>query len=86
MQNAKMSKSKKKRASKDPVPLSIKPYYFGGRPIPNILSEYGAVGFDLDSFVRYDVNKVTQLIVSAHLNDLLTNFEGYPKEMEVFDW
>jgi hypothetical protein len=51
------------------------------------MTDYDAVGFEADHcLVKYNVKKVTELIVDSFLKDLCSNFKGYPAEMVNFDY
>jgi hypothetical protein len=70
----------------DTIPESLKPYFFSGKSVPNLL-EYDAIGFDVDHcFVKYNVQELASYLVQSLLDDLQDNFEGYPSSTTEFDF
>ena len=66
---------------KDTIPATLKQYFFTDKPVPNLLQEYDAVGFDADNcFVKYNVVALSRLIIKEYLADLHENFD-YPVEV-----
>ena len=48
----------------DPIPESIKKYFFTGVEMPNFTKDYDAIGFDADHcLVKYNIKAVTSLLV-----------------------
>ena len=70
----------------DPIPESIKKFFFTGIEMPNFSRDYDAIGFDADHcLVKYNIKSVTSLLVKIELNDLFEN-HNYPKEVLDFDF
>lgn len=54
--------SKNKRV--DPIPASVKKYFFEGVDMPNYSRDYDAIGFDADHcLVKYDIKAFNSMIV-----------------------
>ena len=48
----------------DPIPESIKKFFFTGVEMPNFTRDYDAIGFDADHcLVKYNIKAVTSLLV-----------------------
>ena len=49
---------------------------------PNLLTDYDVLGFEADNcLVKYDTLALTKTFVQLTLEDLVTNYDGYPKEL-----
>ena len=63
----------------DTIPQDLKKLYFPNKIMPNLIRDYDAVGFSIDScFVKYNEPEMTKLVVKT----LLTSFHEdckYPK-------
>jgi hypothetical protein len=66
---------------KDPIPPEVKKHLFHGVDPPSLLSDYDAVGFDMDhSVVKYNVREMTALVASGYLDSLHDKWpEFYPE-------
>ena len=71
---------------KDTIPKEVKKHFFKDKEPPSLLSDYHAIGFDLEhSLVKFNLKEMTKLIVEGHLEDLKSKF-AYPREVEFFDY
>ena len=62
-------------AAPDTIPLDLKPYFFSDKHVPNLITDYDAVGFNIDHcLVKYNVEEFARLTVETYLEDLITHF------------
>ena len=70
----------------DTIPAELKEFFFAGKHPPNLNKDYDVIGFDADHcMVKYNIDALTKLIVTQHLEQLKNEFEGYPPEVVDFD-
>jgi hypothetical protein len=71
----------------DTIPESVKGIVFHNIEPPNLLTDYDVLGFEADNcLVKYDTLSLVKTFVQLTLEDLVNNYEGYPKELMQFDF
>ena len=73
---------------REPIPASLKPYFFAGSKPVSLLADYDVIGFDIDNcLVKFNKEKYTICAVKAILAELHRQFPAYyPAEVLDFDY
>jgi hypothetical protein len=69
---------------RDPFPAVLKPCFFFDQNMPSLISDYDAIGFEIDHcLVKYNNSMLTADTVISYLKDLNKN-HSYPTEVTKF--